>query len=129
MSVDILMSIFGGCSVLLAAIGIYALLANSVQQRAREMGIRLALGASLGAVRNMVVVQGMRLTLIGAALGILAAVGLTHFIRSFLFGVKPLDPVSFVVVPLVLIGVALAAAWAPALRASRVDPAEALRAE
>ena len=125
----ILMSIFGGCSLLLAAIGIYGLLAHSVQQRSREMGIRMALGAQPSDVRKMVVTQGMGLVLVGAAIGIVAAFGLTRFIKSFLFGVQPFDPLIFLTVPILLIGVALLAVWAPALRASRVDPADALRFE
>jgi predicted permease len=125
----ILMTVFGGFSVLLAAIGIYGLLANSVQQRAREMAIRVALGALPGDVRNMVVREGMRLTLAGAALGTAAATGLTRFLASLLFGVKALDTVTFVAAPILLIAVALAATWLPARRASHVDPAEALRSE
>ena len=125
----VLMSIFGGCSLLLAAIGIYGLLANSVQQRAREMGIRIALGARPADVRNMVVFQGMRLTLIGVIVGTGAAFGLTRFIQSFLFGVKALDPITFLLVPILLISAALVAAWIPARRASRVDPADALRSD
>jgi putative ABC transport system permease protein len=125
----ILMSIFGGCSLLLAAIGIYGLLAHSVAQRAREMGVRMALGAQPRDVRKLVVSQGMWLVLIGAVIGLAAAFGLTRFIESFLFGVKPLDPVVFATVPVLLAGVALLAIWAPALHASRVDPAEALRCE
>jgi len=125
----ILMSIFGGCSLLLAAIGIYGLLAHSVEQRSREIGIRIALGAQPSDVRNLVVSQGMWLVLIGAATGIAAAFGLTRFMESFLFGVKAVDPLIFVTVPILLAGVALVAAWVPALRASRVAPAEALRCD
>ena len=125
----ILMSVFGGCSLLLAAIGIYGLLAHAVQMRGREMGIRMALGARPGDVRRMVVWQGMRLTAVGAAVGTVAAVGLTRFIESFLFGVRALDPAVFVAAPVVLLGVALVAVWAPAVRAGRVDPVEALRSE
>jgi putative ABC transport system permease protein len=125
----ILMTIFGSCSLLLAAIGIYGLLAHSVQQRSREMGIRMALGAEPGDVRNMVFSQGMSLVWIGAGIGIAAAFGLTRFIESFLFGVKALDPAVFVTVPILLTCVALVAVWVPARRASRVDPAEALRCD
>jgi putative ABC transport system permease protein len=124
-----LMTIFAMCSLLLAAVGIYGLIAYSVEQRAREMGIRMALGARPGDIRDMVVAQGMQLALIGAGAGIAAAFGLTRFIHSFLFGVKATDPVAFVTVPIVLSAVALAAVWLPALRASRVDPAVALRNE
>jgi putative ABC transport system permease protein len=123
----ILMTIFGGCSLLLAAIGIYGVIAQSVQQRVREIGIRMALGAQPEDVRNMVVFQGMRLVSFGAGIGILASLGLTRLIDNFLFGVKAWDPFAFVAVPVVLTIVALAAVWTPARRASRIDPAVALR--
>jgi predicted permease len=124
-----LLTIFAGSALLLAAIGIYGLMAYSVQQRAQEIGIRMALGAQSGNVRNMVVVQGMRLVLIGVLAGLAAAFGLTRLITSFLFGVKALDPVTFTIVPVLLSAVALLAIWFPARRATRVDPVEALRYE
>jgi putative ABC transport system permease protein len=125
----LVMTIFGGAALLLAAIGIYGLMSYTVEQRTQEIGIRLALGAGLGDVRRMVVVQGMRLALIGIAVGVAASFGLTRFISSFLFGVKAWDPLVFVSIPLLLAGVALIAVWRPAWRASRVDPMSALRAE
>jgi len=125
----VLMSIFAGCALLLGSIGIYGLMSYSVQQRTQEIGVRLALGAEASAVRGMVVLQGMRLALIGVAIGIVAAFGCARLIASFLFGVKPWDPTVFVAAPLVLTLVALLATWAPALRASRVNPIEALRYE
>jgi putative ABC transport system permease protein len=125
----LLLSIFGSAALLLAAIGIYGLTAYSVQQRTQEVGIRMALGADRSAIRRLVVWQGMRLALIGAAVGIAAALGLTRLIASFLFGVKPSDPMTFVAVPLLLTAVALLAVWVPAFRASKVDPMQALRAE
>jgi putative ABC transport system permease protein len=125
----LLMSIFGGSALLLAAIGIYGLLSYSVQQRTRELGIRLALGAKSSGVRNMVVLQGMRLALTGVGIGIVAAFGLTRFIASFLFGVKAWDPVAFTLTPLLLSAVAFIAVWVPARRASRVDPMRSLRHE
>ena len=124
----LLLIIFGSSALLLAAIGIYGLMASSVQQRTQEIGIRLALGAQ-GGVRNMVIFQGMRVALIGVAIGWMASCGLTHFITSFLFGIKLRDPIVFGVVPALLSSVALLAIWLPARRASRVDPAEALRHE
>jgi predicted permease len=123
------MTIFGGSALLLAAIGIYGLMAFSVAQRTQEIGIRLALGAESSRVRNMVVLQGLRLILAGVVCGLAAAFGLTRFITSFLFGVKAWDPAVFFVVPAILIGVALVAVWLPATRASRVDPIQALRYE
>jgi predicted permease len=125
----LLMTIFGGLALVLAAMGIYGLMAYYVQQRTHEIGVRMALGAQSGDVRNMVVLHGLRLALMGVAIGVAGAVGLTRFIASFLFGVKMLDPVVFLVVPMVLTSVAMAAVWLPALRASRVDPLRALRHE
>ncbi|MGB7133997.1 MAG: ABC transporter permease [Acidobacteriaceae bacterium] len=125
----ILLTIFGASALILAAIGIYGLMAYSVQQRTQEMGIRMALGADRSRIRTLVVWHGMRLALIGVAIGIGAAFGLTRFIASFLFGVKSWDPLVFATVPLVLAGVALLAVWMPATRASRLDPQQALRVE
>jgi putative ABC transport system permease protein len=125
----LVLTIFGCAALLLAAIGIYGLMAYSVAQRTQEIGIRLALGAGTGSVRNMVVLQGLRLAVTGVALGLAASFGLTRLIASLLFGVKAWDPMVLSTVPLVLIGVALVAVWLPALRASRVDPIHALRYE
>jgi len=125
----LLMTVFGCAALALAAIGIYGLMAYSVEQRTHEIGIRLALGAERGAVRNMVMFQGMRLTIVGVVIGMVCAFGLTRFLASFLFGVKPLDPAVFVGIPLVLTAVALLAVWLPAGRASKVDPIIALRCE
>ena len=123
------MSVFGGCALLLAAIGIYGLMAYSVEQRTQEIGIRLALGAQASQVRNMVVCQGMVLALVGVALGLGAAFWLARFITSFLFGVTAKDPLVFAGVPVLLTIVALLAVWLPARRASKVDPLIALRYE
>lgn len=125
----LLLTIFGAVALVLAAIGIYGLMAYSVEQRTQELGIRMALGADRGAIRNMVVWQGMRLALAGVVVGIAAAFGLTRLIASFLFGIKPWDPAVFVAVPIVLAAVALLAVWLPAARASKVDPMQALRME
>ena len=123
----LLMSVFALSALALAAIGIYGVMAYAVQQRTREIGVRLALGAEPGAVRTMVVLQGMRLALTGVVLGVAAAYGLSHYMTSLLFGVEARDPLVFVGVPLLLAIVALAAVWVPAGRASRVDPLGALR--
>ena len=125
----LLLTIFGLVALLLAAIGIYGLMAYSVEQRTQEMGIRLALGADRTAVRNLVVWHGMRLAIIGVAVGVAAAFGLTRLIATFLFGVKPWDPTVFLAAPLLLFTVALLAVWLPATRASKVDPIQALRME
>jgi predicted permease len=125
----LVLTIFACAALLLAAIGIYGLMAYSVVQRTQEIGIRLALGAGAGSVRNMVVFQGLRLAVIGVAVGLAAAFGLTKIISSMLFGVKAWDPLVLSTVPIVLIAVALVAVWLPALRASRVDPIHALRYE
>ena len=125
----LLLTIFGATALVLSAIGIYGLMAYSVEQRTQEIGIRMALGAERSAIRRMVVWQGMKLTLVGVAVGITAAFGLTRLITSSLFGVKPWDPVVFITVPPLLTAVALLAVWLPAARASKVDPMQALRAE
>jgi len=100
-----------------------------VQQRTQEIGIRLALGADPGVVRKMVIIQGMRLAVLGISIGIVSASGLTRLIGSLLFGVEPLDPIVFVSVPMILIVVALLAMWFPARRVTRIDPVDALRYE
>jgi putative ABC transport system permease protein len=123
------MTVFGGCALLLAAIGIYGLMAYSVEQRTQELGIRLALGAQASHVKNMVVFQGMRLALVGVVIGLGAAFWLARFITTFLFGVTAKDPVVFAGVPLLLTAIAFVSVWLPAQRASKVDPIIALRAE
>jgi predicted permease len=124
-----LLTIFGCSALLLAAIGIYGSMAYSVRQRTQELGIRMALGAETGHVRNMIVLQGVRLVLIGVAIGVVAALGLTRLIASFLFGVKTWDPLVLTIVPILVSFVALFAVWLPAMRAMRIDPLNALRSE
>ena len=124
----LLMTVFGTSALLLAAIGIYGLMAYSVAERTQEIGIRLGLGAEGSDVRNMVIVQGLRLTLVGVVVGLGSALGLSRLVASLLFGVKAWDPTVFVSVPILLTLVALLAVWLPAGRASRVDPVIALRA-
>jgi len=125
----ILLTTFAVSALLLAGIGIYGLMAYAVQQRTQEIGIRIALGAASTTVRNMVIRQGMSVALLGVAIGVAAAYGLTSVIATFLFGVTARDPVVFVGVPLLLSGVALVGIWLPARRAARVDPVVALRTE
>jgi ABC-type antimicrobial peptide transport system permease subunit len=124
-----LMTVFGAAALLLAAIGIYGLMAYSVEQRTQEIGIRLALGAETGQVWKMVVMQGMRLVTVGVVVGLASAFGLSRLVASLLFGVETSDPVTFVSVPVVLTLVAMVAVMLPAGRASRVDPNLALRCE
>ncbi len=124
-----LMTVFGMSALLLAAIGIYGLMSYSVQQRTQEIGIRMALGALASDVRNMVVVQGMRLAIVGVVIGVAVALAMARVIAGFLFGVQARDPGVFVGIPVLLSLVALVAVWLPARRASQVAPVIALRTE
>jgi putative ABC transport system permease protein len=125
----VLASLFGIAAALLVCLGIYGLLAYSVAQRQREIGIRMALGAERRDVLRMVVGQGLKLALIGVVIGIAGALALTRFLSSMLYGVKPTDPLTFIGVSLILIAVALLACYIPARRAAKVDPMVALRYE
>ncbi len=122
-----LMTIFGGCALLLAAIGIYGLMAYSVQQRTQEIGIRLALGAHGRQLEKMVVFQGLRLTAIGIVLGLAASFALVRVIETLLFGITARDPLVFAGVPVLLTVVAILAVWLPARRAGKIDPVIALQ--
>jgi putative ABC transport system permease protein len=124
-----LMNVFGSAALLLTAVGIYGLISHAVEQRRREIGIRMALGAEAANVRAMVVRDGMLPVVAGLGAGLVAAYFLADLLAATLFGVEPHDPVAFAAVPLVLAAVALAAVSAPAFRASRVAPTVVLRDE
>jgi putative ABC transport system permease protein len=123
------MSAFGGAALLLAAVGIYGLIANAVEQRRHEIGVRMALGAEARTVRRMVIRDGMLPVIAGGAAGLVAAYFLATLLAATLFGVEPRDVGVFTTVPLMLVAVALAAAAVPAVRASRVSPTVPLRHE
>jgi predicted permease len=124
-----LLLFLGGVALLLAAMGVYAVMAYAVSQRTQEFGVRMALGAQPGAVLRQVLRQGFVLAALGGAAGLALAAMVTRLLANFLYGVSPFDPATFVGVPLVLALVALLASWLPARRATRINPIEALRAE
>jgi len=125
----LLLAVFAGLALLLAAIGIYSVLSYSVKRRVREIGIRMALGAQVRDVLRLIVIEGMRPTLIGLAIGLAGALALGRVLANLIYGVKPTDPITFGVVSVMLAGVGLFASIIPAYRATRVEPMKTLRDE
>jgi putative ABC transport system permease protein len=122
-----LLSLFAGLALLLGAVGIHGLVSYTVSRRTHEFGVRLVLGATRGRVLRMVLGQGLRLALLGLAIGTLVAVALGRLLSSLLFGVAPADPLTYAAIALVIGGTALAACWVPAARAGHIEPMAALR--
>jgi ABC-type antimicrobial peptide transport system permease subunit len=124
-----LLAVFAAVALFLAGVGLYGLMVYAVKQRTAEIGVRIALGAQRGDVLKLILGQGIMLTLAGLAVGLIAALGLTRVLVSLLYGVVPSDPVTLIIVPLVLVAISLLACYVPARRAMRVDPMVALRYE
>jgi ABC-type antimicrobial peptide transport system permease subunit len=122
-----LVASFAGVALLLALVGIYGVIAYSVTQRRREMAIRRSVGARSGSLLRLVIGQGVRLALLGIALGAAGSLALTHLLRRFLFGVSAADPAVFATVPVLVLAIAAAASIVPAARAARIDPMRVLR--
>jgi putative ABC transport system permease protein len=127
--VTICLSIFAGVGLLLAAVGLYGVLAYSAARRTREIGIRMALGAQIADVMRLVVGQGLLLLAVGSIIGVTIALASARVLRAYLFGVTSTDPITFAAVAILLGAVSLVACWLPARRAARVDPMAALRHE
>jgi ABC-type antimicrobial peptide transport system permease subunit len=125
----LLLGIFAGIALALAAAGLYGVVAYTVAQRTREIGIHMALGATAGVILRRIVARGMLLTLAGLMLGLAAAAITSRWLENFLVGVKALDPLTFVVTSLFLIAIAALASLAPAVRAARINPMAILRSE
>src|SRR5262249_24046544 len=125
----LLFGLFAGLALLLATVGVYGVLTASVSQRARELGIRIALGATARDVGRLIVGQGLKLVVSGMVIGLVSALALQRVIGKLLFGVSPSNPLTFIAIAFLLITVTLLACWIPARRATKVDPLTALRSE
>jgi putative ABC transport system permease protein len=125
----LLIGLFAAIAVLLASVGLYGVLASLVRQRTAEIGVRMALGADPAGIFQLIVGQGLQLSLVGIALGLLAAFGLTRAMTSMLVGVRPIDPLTFAGMALLFLLIAAIASWLPARRAASLDPSTALREE
>jgi ABC-type antimicrobial peptide transport system permease subunit len=121
--------VVSGLALILGAVGLYGVLAYVVAERTREIGVRMALGATAEAVRRMVVAQGARVVLIGAVIGVVAALLSTRALTRLLYDVKAVDPIVYVVMAALMVGIGMLASYLPARRASRVDPIESLRSD
>jgi putative ABC transport system permease protein len=121
------LGVISGLALLLGAVGLYGVLSYVVAERTREIGVRMALGATAGTVRRMVVSQGARVVLVGAVVGVAAALASTRLLEALLYEVNAVDPAVFVAMSLTMIGIGMLASYVPAHRASRVDPIESLR--
>jgi ABC-type antimicrobial peptide transport system permease subunit len=124
---SLLVGVFALVALILAAVGVYGVMAYSVRERTQEIGVRMALGASAASVFRLVIGQALRLVTIGVAVGLIAAGALTRLIERLLFGVEPLDPWTFGITAFVLFGVSAVAAYVPARRGMRMAPVDALR--
>jgi ABC-type antimicrobial peptide transport system permease subunit len=125
----VMLAIAGAMALLLGICGLYGVIAYAVSQRRREIGIRLALGAQAPDIRGLFMRRGLIVAAIGVVIGVGGAVGFTRLMQSLLFGVSPLDPITFIVMPVVLAAAAVLASYLPARRALAIDPVETLRAE
>jgi len=124
-----LIGVFAVVAVLLAAIGLYGVLSTIVRQRTAEIGMRMVFGAQRGTILQLIVGEGLRLSAAGIGLGLIAAALVTRVMTAMLVGVTPTDPITFMAIVVLFVGIAVSASWLPARRASRLDPMNALREE
>ena len=127
--VVLLAGVFSSLAIVLAALGLYSVITYNTTQQSHELGVRIALGAGTREILTGVLRDGLRLGVQGIALGLVAALGLTRFLEALLYEVNPLDPVTFAGVALLFLAIALVASFAPAYRATRIDPIESIRLE